>query len=154
MYALARKILIANGYEHYEISNFALPGYKSRHNTAYWTGADYLGLGLGAHSLVNDRRYGNEIEIAKYISDKGVTKQNIEVLSDKDRQVEFMILGLRMMDGINCKDFSEKFDENIYRVYGEEIKDLTEKGLLAEEGDIIRLTPKGIDLSNQVFIKF
>ena len=155
MYEMAVETLTAAGYEHYEISNFALPGYRSRHNTAYWTGSDYKGFGLGAHSLINNTRFNNETDVEKYIKTKGLThRRNIDVLKESDIVSEYIILGLRMLDGINCKDFSLKFDKNIYREYGEAIRELTDLGLLTAEGDVIKLTMRGIDLSNQVFSRF
>ncbi|MCL2701998.1 MAG: radical SAM family heme chaperone HemW [Defluviitaleaceae bacterium] len=155
MYALAREILPENGYEHYEISNFAIPGHRSRHNTAYWNGQDYRGFGLGAHSLINGARFHAGTCLESYIASNGASpRQNVEFLRESDMRAEFMILGLRLLDGINCEDFSRKFDKNIYREYGAQIKELTAQGLLEASGNRIRLTPRGIDLSNQVFAKF
>jgi oxygen-independent coproporphyrinogen-3 oxidase len=155
MYALAREMLTAEGYGHYEISNFALPGHRSRHNLAYWTGLDYRGFGLGAHSLVDGTRFHNDCALDSYISGHGACNRfNVETLRESDRIAEFMFLGLRLLDGINCKDFSRKFDKNIYREYGEQIKELAELGLLLDANGQIRLTPRGIDLSNQVFARF
>ena len=160
MYALAREIFLNVGYKHYEISNFALPGRYSRHNYAYWTGIEYRGFGLGAHSLINYTRFHNVYDLDAYISARGFSpRQNPEVLGEKDRMAEFLILGLRLLNGINFKDFSDKFEKNIFHEYGSPIEELVKLGLLEicdneANQSSIRLTIKGLDLSNQVFERF
>jgi oxygen-independent coproporphyrinogen-3 oxidase len=91
MYSLARQELIIAGYEHYEISNFALPGYRSRHNTAYWTGGEYAGFGLGAHSLLNKTRFNNEHNLNKYIVINGAKRLNVETLGKNALMSEYVI---------------------------------------------------------------
>lgn len=153
MYALAVKAFNGRGYEHYEISNFALKGRHCRHNMAYWTGVPYRGFGLGAHSFMDGARFHNGHDLQSYLSALP-SPENLEILSESDHMSEFMILGLRLIAGINCKDFSDRFAKNIHQVYGSEIKDLVAGGLLLQQGDRLRLTPLGIDLSNIVFGAF
>ena len=153
MYELVKEKLKKAGYKHYEISNFAKEGFDCRHNRVYWTGGEYRGFGLGAHSLVNGVRFHNTGSLKSYVSG-GFEKEEAEILSLKDKMSEFMFLGLRLVDGIKITDFYDKFEQNIFSVYGKEINECVEFGLLAERRGNLRLTDKGIDLSNAVFAKF
>lgn len=174
MYYKAKKYLKDAGYRHYEISNFAKPGMESRHNTVYWTGGDYIGYGLGAHSLIRGNRFHNTADFRKYMSigtgrksghPKGgffakrksteeFEKEDNEALSVNDKQSEFMILGLRLLDGVSGDVFFKRFGATLDDVYGKELEESTKQGLLAQNGGRFFLTERGIDLSNQVFIKF
>jgi oxygen-independent coproporphyrinogen-3 oxidase len=155
MYAMAKEKLSAAGYQHYEISNFAKPGYRCRHNLIYWTGYEYRGFGLGAHSLTDGIRWHNETDLEAYISQAGKgARLDPEPLRERDLMSEFMFLGLRLIDGINCEVFLDKFDKNIFEVYGEELNGLINQGLLVREQDRIRLTSKGLDMANRVFQEF
>jgi len=153
MYAHAREKLALMGYVQYEISNFAKPGFASRHNSMYWTGGDYIGFGLGAHSLLDNRRVCNTDDFTQYLhGDYG--REVLETLSVADRRAEFMILGLRMTAGVSITEFQKRFGRSIDRVFGTEVEGLTREGLLVQEGDFLRLTECGVDISNRVFTRF
>lgn len=157
MYHMAVRKLKEAGYEHYEISNFAKPEYKCRHNIIYWKTGAYIGIGAGAHSYVDGVRFSNEEAPEKYIS---MIKQGIfpvsweEKLSVKDMMAEYMFMGLRMMDGIDCYEFKNRFNNNIEDIYGSSIEAMINNGLLMRNGNSISLTERGIDISNQVFCEF
>ena len=145
------------GYKQYEISNFAKEGLQSRHNCGYWTGREYLGLGLGASSYVGSNggmnRIRNTSDMQKYLNDPLTKSEEVEVSVD-DAIEEFAFLGLRMREGISKCDFYNRFNRNIDDIYSTVIEDLLGKGLLEENGDRIMLTNKGIDYGNYVFSCF
>ena len=158
MYYLTEKVLGENGYHRYEISNYARDGYECRHNTTYWTGGEYVGFGLGASSYINNVRFRNEEDINEYIShirEKGVCEHAEEIkLTEMDNIEEFMITGLRLMRGISKREFMSHFGKSIEYYYGEVLTSLINEGLIEEEGDRIRLTKYGIDVSNYVLSFF
>lgn len=181
MYHMTKSILEKVGYYRYEISNYSLKGYECRHNISYWNGTDYLGLGVGAASYMNGIRYSNTSDIYTYmkacekldkipsaeylIDDEEISDEKvylnkegyheaIQSLSNNERMEEYMFLGLRMMCGISKKGFKERFDIPIDDVYGAVIKKLTDQKLLKEDGDILKLTDRGIDVSNVVLANF
>lgn len=158
MYHLTKTILAGQGYSRYEISNYAKPGYECRHNIGYWTGADYLGLGLGASSYINGCRYHNTADRQEYLSldlqTPGAAARDIQELSHQEKMEEFMFLGLRMTQGISGSEFLGRFGENMWNIYGTVIERLARRGLLVVEAPFIRLTELGIDVSNQVLSEF
>lgn len=158
MYHLTKEMMAAQGYERYEISNYAKPGYECRHNTGYWTGVDYLGLGLGASSYISGYRYRNVSDMEEYLSLKlqnaGEAAREIQELSLKDRMEEFMFLGLRMTKGVSGSEFLERFGQNMWNVYGSALKKLREQKLIETEMPRVRLTELGMDVSNRVFQEF
>ena len=157
MYAYTKKRLAEAGYERYEISNYAKPGFESRHNSSYWTGTEYLGVGLGASSLLTNARYHNETDLMTYIEEVEAgndVRRELERLVPEEQMEEFMILGLRRMCGVSRTEFQNHFGKPIETVYGSALKKLEKQGLLALDGDRIALTETGIDVSNQVFIEF
>ena len=157
MYACTKKRLAEAGYERYEISNYAKAGYESRHNSSYWTGVEYLGVGLGASSLFTNARYHNETDLMRYIEEVEAGKDvrlEIERLVLEEQMEEFMILGLRRMCGISRAEFQKRFGRPLETVYGSALKKLEKQGLLVLEGDTVALTELGIDVSNQVFVEF
>lgn len=157
MYAYTKERLAQAGYHRYEISNYAKQGYESRHNSSYWIGTEYLGVGLGASSLFTNARYHNETELSTYMEEAEAGKdvrREIERLVPEEQMEEFMILGLRMMCGISRAEFQKRFGKPIETVYGSAIKKLERQGLLVLKGDVIALTDAGIDVSNQVFVEF
>lgn len=153
MYYRAKDAIKRAGYKHYEISNFSKTGMESRHNTVYWTGGDYIGLGLGAHSFIDGSRFHNTTDLQKYLLMKFESEDN-EVLSTNDKYAEFMILGLRLLDGIDEGEFLKRFGKELYEIYGKQIEESITQGLLMKSDGRIFLTEKGIDLSNRVFVKF
>jgi oxygen-independent coproporphyrinogen-3 oxidase len=157
MYAYTKERLVQAGYRRYEISNYAKPGFESRHNSSYWIGTEYLGVGLGASSLFTNARYHNETDLLSYMEDVEAGKNvrlEIERLVPEEQMEEFMILGLRMMRGVSREEFQKQFGKPIETVYGSALKKLEKQGLLILEGDAIALTETGIDVSNQVFVEF
>lgn len=157
MYYRTKELLGEAGYERYEISNYARVGYGSRHNLKYWSGEEYIGMGLGASSYLNGVRFHNPEERAEYRKNCGslmALRQEAEVLGTKQKMEEFCFLGLRRMKGISKTEFLERFNCSIENIYGKVLKELEEKGLLYIEETQIFLTEKGIDLSNQVFAEF
>lgn len=157
MYAYTKERLAGAGYERYEISNYAKPGFESRHNSSYWTGTEYLGVGLGASSLFTNARYHNETDLLTYIkeSEEGRdVRREIERLMPEEQMEEFMILGLRRMCGISRTEFRERFGKPIETVYGSALQKLKKQELITVEGDRVALTELGIDVSNQVFVEF
>ncbi|MGL5433838.1 MAG: radical SAM family heme chaperone HemW [Lachnospiraceae bacterium] len=158
MYRLTRTILEEQGYIRYEISNYAKPGYECRHNIGYWTGADYLGLGLGSSSYINNHRFHNTSDRCEYMAlnllEPNAASRDIQELTHKEKMEEFMFLGLRMMQGISGSEFMGRFGENMWNVYGAIIERLEQQGLVAVESPFIRLTEMGIDVSNYVMSEF
>ena len=162
MYSHAEIFLQKQGYEHYEISNYGKPGFACKHNIGYWTGTEYLGLGLGASSYVKGCRFHNTRNYQEYVSTnmkqpekwKQVLRQDFQELSVKERMEEFMFLGLRLVRGVSAVDFAGNFGQNIRRVYGGVLDTLAEKGLMEQEGDRYFLTPRGAEISNYVMSYF
>ena len=157
MYAYTKERLSAAGYDRYEISNYAKPGYESRHNSSYWTGVEYIGVGLGASSLFTNARYHNETELLTYIEEIEAgrdVRREIERLVESEQMEEFMILGLRRMCGVSREAFQKRFGRPIETVYGSALQKLKKQELITMEGDRIALTDLGIDVSNQVFMEF
>lgn len=156
MYERTRVLLQECGFKRYEISNYSIPGRESRHNIKYWTGNEYVGLGLGASSLIDQRRYHNTTDIKAYIRDAGEKeiREDIQFLSKKDQIEEFMFLGLRMTQGIRAEEFYERFHVSLEKVYGSTIKSLESQGLLQYDESRLVLTEFGISVSNRVLAEF
>ena len=157
MYAYTKERLCRAGYERYEISNYARPGFESRHNSSYWTGAEYLGAGLGASSLFAGARYHNETDLQTYMEQVATgadIRRDIEHLTKKERMEEFMFLGLRRMCGVSRTEFQHRFGVTVESVYGSALQKCKAQGLITIEGDRIALTETGIDVSNRVFVEF
>lgn len=157
MYHSARHFLQENGYSHYEISNFAKAGRESRHNLVYWTYGDYLGLGAGAHSFLDGVRFYNAYGLKDYIDRvkaRGEAVENRERISEEEQQAEFMILGLRLVRGVEKTKFFERFKKDLDLVFRQALEKLKDKGLILNEKDRVRLTERGLDLANEVFVEF
>lgn len=153
MYEATGRILKEQGYLHYEISNYAKPGCECCHNLGYWKRRDYLGFGLGASTLLNPVRYKNTEDLEAYLGGD-FSKKEFFVLT-KDNQIEeTMFLGLRVLEGVSKEQFREHFSCELNVVYRKELEKLEQEGLLEEEGDFVRLTSRGIDLSNPVLAEF
>lgn len=159
MYWLVKRKLEDAGYVHYEISNFAKRGYESKHNLACWNQEEYVGVGAAAHSYTNNVRYSNICEIEEYINnyENDMETNNFEFheKQTKDSKMkEFMMLGLRKINGIKIQDFKNKFGENPIYLYKKELDKLVNENLLEIDGDVIKLTEKGLDLANLVWEEF
>ena len=151
MYHYTRSFLARHGYARYEISNYALPGRQCRHNSGYWTGHPYLGLGAGAASYVNGTRFSNIADIKAYTDALGQpARTDVHVLSQEDRMEEFMFLGLRMTAGVSAAVFEERFGRTLEEVYGNLLRRHMAQGLLEQTEEGFRLTEKGTDVSNYV----
>ena len=159
MYWYVKDYLELNGYKHYEISNFTKPGFESEHNLDCWNQKEYIGFGAGAYSYLNKKRFGNISNLEKYIQNCNSNnfEKNVilEEVQDKNQQMnEYMILGLRKIDGISIQKFEEKFNENPILLFRKELQKLYEDKLLTIDGDIIKLSNKGLDLANIVWEEF
>jgi putative oxygen-independent coproporphyrinogen III oxidase len=162
MYYLTREFLKDQGYERYEISNYSRKGYECRHNIGYWTGVEYLGLGLGSSSYMNGCRFRNTADYQEYKNggfgrkeefDK-LLRQEFEHLTMEEKMEEYMFLGLRLIEGISAHEFVSSFGQNIRHVYGPVLDKLEREGLLEMKEGFYRLTERGIDISNYVMSQF
>lgn len=164
MYWYVKNTLELNGYNHYEISNFSKKGKESKHNLNCWEQKEYIGLGVAAYSYLNNIRYGNTSDIEKYIkikdfSDKiELETKRIRLIDEiqniDDKKKEYMLLGLRKIEGVSIKKFKEKYIDNPIFLFRKELEKLVNENLLIIEGDEIRLTNKGLDLANLVWEEF
>ena len=154
MYERTEELLREAGYHRYEISNYAKEGYECRHNLGYWERKEYLGLGLGASSLIEETRFHNTDEMEEYLRDASnpiLLRREQEKLDRQEQMEEFVFLGLRKIRGIQEEKFAEMFGEDIWDCYGKNLERVIKEGLLEREEGVLRLTRKGIDVSNYVF---
>lgn len=154
MYWKVKEKLKSNGYIHYEISNFAKEGYESKHNMDCWNQKEYIGFGLAAHSYLNKKRYSNTENLKTYLEDVEKNRIIHEVQTTESERNEYMLLGLRKIDGINIQDFKNKFVDNPIYLYREELNKLVMDKLVNVDENYIKLTNKGIDLANLVWEEF
>lgn len=159
MYWTVKQILEANGYNHYEISNFAKQGYESKHNLDCWNQKEYIGFGVAAHSYTNGIRYSNIENLEQYIKnyEEVKTEENLVFHEKQDMeamQKEYMLLGLRKIDGVSIQEFKIKFVANPVFLYHDKLEKLVNEDLVEIDGDQIKLTNKGLDLANIVWEEF
>ncbi len=167
MYQETKRILAEKGYQRYEISNYAKAGYACRHNCIYWQRggghtANYAGFGLGASSTVKDVRWRNTEDMERYLgffaenSDHEYhgEKTDVHELSKAECMEEYMFLGLRMTDGVSRQEFADSFGVEMNDIYGEALHRWERQGMLVQQGDAVRLTDAGIDVSNVVLADF
>lgn len=180
MLKLTQRVLAKAGYERYEISNYAKPGYACRHNVGYWTRENYLGLGLGAASLIDNVRYSNTRELYEYIEicreltflppevfapeegmdapERGWFGSNLHteaaVVNRKAQMEEFMFLGLRMTEGISRNEFETNFGMPIEAAYVQVLPDLQAQKLIEKREGRVYLTDRGMDVANYVMAQF
>lgn len=157
MFNMARKILTESGYEHYEISSFCRPGYRSEHNQIYWRYKPYLGLGPGGHGFIGGVRYENRADLEMYsenLAKRDFPISSYSILSEKDQMAEMIFLGLRLLAGVKFREFRQQFGCELRKVYGKEISRLQEQGLLEIRQKKICLTERGLLLANRVFMEF
>ena len=167
IYKMTQKMLTSAGYDQYEVSNYAKKGCACKHNLGYWSRENYLGMGLGASSLLDQIRYRNMTNLYSYIEEtKEITTKELdgvlglsihesgELLSHNAQMEEFMFLGLRKKEGIRRSDFEACFGMTVESVFRDAIEQLKEEGLLETMSGMIRLTDRGMDLSNYAMAKF
>ncbi len=175
MYAMTKRVLGSAGYNRYEISNYAKEGYDCRHNMVYWTGGEYIGFGIGAASLFKGERFTNIRDIRTYVELMEDAQEALAVSDDRlrlyeevskrlrlesstqyieTRMEEFMFLGLRLTRGVRCSEFRQRFNRDIYEVYGSVIHKYEKDGFLETGSDFVRLTDRGIDVSNYILADF
>ncbi len=172
MYELTEKVLGDAGFHRYEISNYAKEGRECRHNKVYWRRGDYAGFGLGASSMVRNVRWKNpdaqadyaacvkqmeasETQDASFVEMLRQTGRcEVQPLTVQEQMEEFMFLGLRLTAGVDLEKFRLHFGKSAEEIYGKQIRSFEEQGLLERAGKRLRLTPRGIDVSNVVFEAF
>ncbi|MBB6673971.1 radical SAM family heme chaperone HemW [Cohnella nanjingensis] len=159
MFEHLRERLGGAGYGHYEISNFARPGYESRHNSTYWRNEPYYGLGAGAHGYANGERHLNVKGVQPYIdaAQRGLPRLETNPVSPREAMEDFMMVGLRLRAGVRQADFARQFaGARLTDVFGAELRRLLEQGLIeATPGeDGYRLSERGVPLGNEVFGAF
>lgn len=161
MFELTAEVLCAGGFEHYEISNYARPGFRSRHNSGYWKRVPCLGLGAGAHSFLPEPacgiRFANPERIEEYLAALGkgkLPRAEPHILTMKDAMAERMFLGLRMAEGVSLRAFETEFGISFQEAFGPSCVDLFSAGLLEIRDGFLRLSRSGLLLSNQVFMRF
>jgi oxygen-independent coproporphyrinogen-3 oxidase len=156
MYEYADERLQAEGYENYEISNWALPGHQSRHNLTYWQNLPYIGMGAGAHSFFGGRRFSNVLDPQEYISllkKQQRPEAEGEFIDRIQEMSETAFLGLRTALGLHMPTFEERFAEPFTKFVGTRLHAVEEAGLLEHEHDWIRLSKRGRLLGNEVFLR-
>ncbi len=159
MYYATERRLEEAGYHRYEISNYSLDGYECRHNLVYWSGGEYAGFGLGASSYIGGVRYRNDDNLDSYLKYNGnVIHCDVTKLGTEDRMEEFMFLGLRRIKGVSLTEWARLFGCSVESVYGDVLKGLYEQKLIesyrVDCEEYIRLTRRGIDVSNVVLSEF
>ena len=157
IYLWTGSFLKEQGYEQYEISNYAKPGKESRHNLKYWERGDYLGLGLGAASMVRNIRMSNTKDMKTYLERCGQPKtmrEDVQFLEEARQMEEFMFLGLRKTRGVSRKEFRRIFGQEMDMVYEKALHKCLENGMLKEHKDRVYLSEEGVLLSNAVLLEF
>jgi len=161
--AVTDEFMAAQKYGRYEVSNYARDGFACRHNIGYWTGVPYLGFGLGAAGYYNGSRYRNTADFREYLNTdfKGITEETYpltkserEVIGREEQMREFMILGLRLIQGVSLLEFYTRFGRKMEDVYGNVISRYEGMGLLERNGGNIRFSKRGMDVSNRILAEF
>lgn len=158
MYLLLMERMKAAGYKQYEISNFAKPGYESRHNITYWRNEDYYGLGAGAHGYVKRQRHMNIKGVNPYVeaANQKLPRLDQFPVSKEEAMEDFVMVGLRMLDGIRRADFTAQFGTSLEETFPSQLHKMTSAGLLEmhEDQGGYRLSEKGVLFGNEVFAEF
>lgn len=152
--ATVRNTLRENGYDHYEISNYARPGMESRHNLHYWKSDEYLGFGVTAYSFFDGVRYGNGADLAAYLANPTASPADCEVLEEGALAYEWIMLRLRLKEGLSLSEYRKRFGVDLRERYEAQIKRFINAGLMQEERGRISLTESGFRLSNTVLVDF
>jgi oxygen-independent coproporphyrinogen-3 oxidase len=154
IYELMLAKVTAAGYEQYEISNFARPGFESRHNSKYWRLDPVYGFGVSAHSFDGTQRYANSRDTNIYVNLVETTAAAEVMRETVDLESEFIFLGLRLNRGVEFREFRRRFGRDLRESYLAEIADLADKRLIAVDTERVHLTAKGMLFSNEVFAAF
>jgi oxygen-independent coproporphyrinogen-3 oxidase len=156
MYEYARERLQVEGYEQYEISNWALAGHQCRHNLTYWWNLPYIGLGAGAHSFFAGKRFSTTLEPREYIRQLARGQRPLAESAEVSRQQEMTetaFLALRTLAGLHLPTFTQRFNESFSDFVGERLRRVEEAGLLTHTRDWLRLSERGLLLGNEVFFR-
>ena len=154
MYHETKRFLKSCGYERYEISNYAKPGRRCRHNIGYWTGVPYLGLGLGASSYMDGCRFTVTSDMKQYLHEMPGRFTDIEKLTKKDMEEEFFYVGLRMTDGVSLTEFKNRFGVSAGEVYPGRMEEFVKEKAAVFRDDRFVLTDYGLDVSNYIMAQF
>lgn len=158
MYNIGINLITEAGLQQYEISNFARPGYESRHNLIYWNAMEYIGIGAGAVSFINGKRYMNRADLQLYLAAAENGKQcmveELECMDEKALIVDAIILGLRLCQGIDLHDFELRFGIKLLKEYKDIINTFIDENLLMIEDGRLKITKKAYFVSNQVLCGF
>jgi oxygen-independent coproporphyrinogen-3 oxidase len=152
----AYDLTLAAGLERYEVSNYARPGFECRHNLNYWRGGDYLAAGCGAHGHIQGNRWWNERNAKSYVqlmSERGSARGGEEILSPSQRLSELVMLGLRLRDGFDLEIISQQLDVDARRLLNGELVDLTNAGVLLDNGGTITLAPEAVPIADAVAVR-
>ena len=151
MQRMAVQRLAEHGLARYEISNFAVPGFESRHNLTYWQDGDYLGLGSAAHSLLENERFSNPPELERYLSGKRMCERTLRSL--RDHREEVLMLSTRTLRGLDLARWQAEFGEDFEETHARQLRKLESYGLIEIEGGFLRLTPVGLELQDSVVLE-
>ncbi|MDO7905484.1 radical SAM family heme chaperone HemW [Paenibacillus sp. JX-17] len=156
MYLLLMRRMKEAGYKQYEISNFAKPGKESRHNTTYWRNEDYYGLGAGAHGYVKRQRHMNIKGVTPYVEAalKGLPRLDSYEIAREEAMEDFLMVGLRMLDGISAQDFERQFGVSMEDTFARPLNKMLNAGLIEKREGYYRLSEQGILFGNDVFAEF
>jgi oxygen-independent coproporphyrinogen-3 oxidase len=157
MYALAIDRLAAAGFEHYEVSNFAQPGNRSRHNETYWSGKGYFAAGPGAARYVDGIRETNHRSVTTYLQRVLAGESPVaecEQLDDEARARELLVFGLRRMEGVDRREFAERSGVEMDKLVATQLKKFVDLGLLSDDGERVRLTREGLFVSDAIWPEF
>jgi len=157
MYEMLQEKLAENGVQQYEISNFAKPGFESKHNLTYWNNEYYYGIGAGSHGYLPGKRTINIRPLPAYVKqamESGKPVLHEEPIGVKEQMEEEMFLGLRKTSGVSLTSFRDKYNRDAEEVFGEAFPSLKKRGLIEQQSDKIYLTPRGRILGNEVFQEF
>lgn len=156
MYEMVNEMLKKSGFVRYEVSNFAIPTYESRHNFKYWKDVDYLGLGVSAHSFLEGYRFNNTPRLDEYIEMLNQGKLPVverDFILDNDRRTEYIMLSLRLATGLNLKKFRRRFDEDLLKTRAEQIQSLVKGGFIFIEDGFLKIAPQHMYISNRIILE-
>lgn len=156
MYNTANEILKNAGFVRYEVSNFAIPGYESKHNFKYWKDVDYLGLGVSAHSFMDGYRFNNTSYLDEYIqmlNNNQLPIANKEFIRDSDRRTEYIMLSLRLSTGLNLERFRKRFKEDLLQTRSTQIQNMIKGGFLYIEEGFLKIKPEHFYISNRIIVE-